>query len=215
MEDSQGEGPALVAGEVLGVRFFQVREGRALALLDHGGALHVFQEGVNRATCGWGHCGRAGGIKCTCGFHAYHPGVKGGLRGPLQAVVAGRGLVTQGTKGWRAEEVIIKAFLLPEVLWRPGAATRAVAWTSLGLSLLAACLFLLAEVGGKPWWFMLLAVLFLLYFYFPGRVGRRATAQWQAEVAAAYPSLPWYRTWEEALAATDSSSHDPHRKSST
>lgn len=78
---------------------------------------HKFQEGWQEATCTLGlHEPPVALASCTCGFYAYHRGEDlspyhyGGER-KVEALVAGRGLVTLGSKGWRAEHLRLVALV--------------------------------------------------------------------------------------------------------
>jgi hypothetical protein len=108
----------LVAGEVVGMRAFNVRRDGTLT------GPHTdypFEPGENHAECNYGlhyyPFEAIGARNCSCGFYGYFYHASNsyhhGLVGTVQAIVKGTGNATVGTEGFRIEKAELLALVQP------------------------------------------------------------------------------------------------------
>jgi hypothetical protein len=116
---------ALVAGELRGYRQFQLADSGLLPMVH--AASGPWDPVVERARCVHDDAHRPPVRTCTCGVYAmYRPGSATVALGGANAVVAARGRVVLGDRGFRAESARIEAVAVPAALrLSPGAAGRA------------------------------------------------------------------------------------------
>lgn len=118
-----GGEPALVPGELRGYRQFDVRADGLYPLVHD---LQPWAGEVEQARCGAGHDHAAPDRDCRCGLYAWYlPGSATVALGPAPAVVAARGRIILGDRGFRAAGARVEAVCLPgAVRWWPPTASR-------------------------------------------------------------------------------------------
>lgn len=122
-EPEPGERP-LVVGELRGYRQFDLLDG-ALHPVVHAGQ-GPWQAPVTRARCVHDDAHEPPVRSCTCGLYAlYRPGSATVALGGANAVVAARGRVVLGDRGFRAAAARIEAVALPMTVLLPGSVRRA------------------------------------------------------------------------------------------
>lgn len=114
---------ALVAGELRGYRQFFLEPGGLLPLVHR--ASGAWDGRLERAVCAAGEEHAAPAAGCRCGLYAWYlPGSATVCLGAWNAVVAARGRVVLGDRGFRAAAARVEAVALPPAVrcWPP--ATR-------------------------------------------------------------------------------------------
>lgn len=103
-------------GTIHGVRSFRLDpKGRLkpVGMTDY----YTWKPGENRAKCIGGRNHRAGQLNCACGFYAYWDGENSRHVGfndyQVEGVIEAWGLITVGTRGFRAEYAKIVALVIP------------------------------------------------------------------------------------------------------
>lgn len=113
----------LVAGQLRGYRQFDLVDG-ALYPVVHA-AQGPWTGGVHRAACARDASHDAPVWNCTCGLYAmYRPGSATVALGAANAVVAARGRVVLGDRGFRAAAARVEAVALPVTVLSPRLAAR-------------------------------------------------------------------------------------------
>lgn len=105
-----------VMGEIHGYRSFNYKNGRLTSVV----IPYEWEAGENKAICKLNNHSnhRAGSLDCDCGFYAYKKigGSSYKTASTIQAIVAGRGIVSEGSRGFRAERAEIIALIHPKFI---------------------------------------------------------------------------------------------------
>jgi hypothetical protein len=221
----------LVAGTIRGVRSFRVTPDGVLTGVTQKEC--AFIPGVNHAECrSLDFLFRVVAVRkhpvaslnCGCGYYAYfdgsndyrmylvleeflHPGHIAGFTG----IIEGTGVVTFGSRGFRASKAELVALVAPSGgrIDRPRwARTKTLSYAA--GALMYAAIFADAVTRGDALWIGLGGVCSLLAAAYSGAHGRRwllwrrqaaRAAALVARVKGRYPGVPWYASKAEAIAA--------------
>ncbi|KAB2806962.1 hypothetical protein F9L07_28430 [Pimelobacter simplex] len=143
------------------------------------------------------------GLRARCGFYAYTDSRAGDHHRPelgtVQAIIKGYGVMTTGTRGFRAEKAQLVAVVVPRRK-RGWQSSGRVGWA--GVALLNGAALAAGITVGRPSAIAILNAIFVVLgtFQLGRRVRRPERQRGYDRVASQYPGVPIYRTLATALA---------------
>lgn len=236
-ENEFSSGRPLILSSIKGTRSFRVNNGKLTSVVRED---FVYKPGINIATCELNEfhelmnnhyrlakvseeyhypTHRVGSKNCTCGFYAYHDPRWDGtfhIIGNIKGVIECSGLVTQGSKGFRAERAKVIALQDPRYDFFNRFTNFLMLLTLIAVTLNVTMMFytmMSKYFSGDQVYINIIFTLFLLvafsYYlfvsffsdkgFYKSLKGRKIDAQAIQQLKANYPDVKWYKTTRKML----------------